>query len=88
MSAGGSFATRPGHGFGTILEVPASTVAWLSEEHAVVSLAPEDSLELGRQVRVVPNDVCVVVNLADEMIVHGAGLEPTTWPVDARGRSR
>ena len=78
----------PGSGFGTILEAPASTVEWLSEEHAVVSLAPEDSLELGQQVRVVPNHVCVVVNLADEVIVHGAGVEPTTWPVDARGRSR
>ena len=78
----------PGGGFGTILEAPASTVEWLSEEHAVVSLGPEDSLELGQQVRVVPNHVCVVVNLADEVIVHGAGVEPTTWPVDARGRSR
>ena len=78
----------PGNGFGTILEAPASTIEWLSEEHAVVPLAPEDSLELGQRIRVVSNHVCVVVNLADEVIVHGSGIEPTTWPVDARGRSR
>jgi D-serine deaminase-like pyridoxal phosphate-dependent protein len=78
----------PGSDFGTILAAPASTVEWLSEEHDVVSLAPEDSLELGQQVRVVPNHVCVVVNVADELIVHGAGVEPTAWPVGARGRSR
>ena len=77
-----------GPGFGTILEAPASVVEWLSEEHAVVAVAAGDSLELGQQVRIVPNHVCVVVNLADELVVHGEGLEPTTWPVDARGRSR
>ena len=75
-------------GFGTILEAPGSVVEWLSEEHAVVAVAPDDSLELGQQVRIVPNHVCVVVNLADELVVHGDGLEPTAWPVDARGRSR
>jgi hypothetical protein len=75
-------------GFGTILGAPASVVEWLSEEHAVVAVAPGDTLELGQQVRIVPNHVCVVVNVADELVVHGEGLEPTTWPVDARGRSR
>ena len=75
-------------GYGTILEAPGSVVEWLSEEHAVVAVAPGDSLELGQQVRIVPNHVCVVVNLADELVVHGESLEPTTWPVDARGRSR
>ena len=75
-------------GFGSILEAPGSVVEWLSEEHAVVAVAPGDSLELGQQVRIVPNHVCVVVNLADELVVHGEGLEPATWPVDARGRSR
>jgi D-serine deaminase-like pyridoxal phosphate-dependent protein len=75
-------------GYGTILEAPGSVVEWLSEEHAVVAVAAGDSLELGQQVRIVPNHVCVVVNLADELVVHGERLEPTTWPVDARGRSR
>ena len=75
-------------GFGAILEAPGSAIEWLSEEHAVVSVAAGDSLELGQQVRIVPNHVCVVVNLADELVVHGEELEPTAWPVDARGRSR
>ena len=91
LDAGSKVLTHdpgPGPGFGTILEAPESIVEWLSEEHAVVAVAPGDSLELGEQVRVVPNHVCVVVNLADELVVHGEGIEPTTWPVDARGRSR
>jgi D-serine deaminase-like pyridoxal phosphate-dependent protein len=75
-------------GFGTILEAPRSSIVRLTEEHAVVVVAAEDALELGQRVRIVPNHVCVVVNLADELVVHSGGLEPTTWPVDARGRSR
>jgi D-serine deaminase-like pyridoxal phosphate-dependent protein len=78
----------PGTGFGTILEAPTSAIAWLGEEHAIVELAAGDALELGQQVRVVPNHVCPVVNLADELVVHGDRVEATAWPVDARGRSR
>ena len=91
LDAGSKVLTHdpgPGPGFGSILEAPESIVEWLSEEHAIVAVAAGDSLELGEQVRVVPNHVCVVVNLADELVVHGEGVEPTTWPVDARGRSR
>ena len=78
----------PETGFRTILEAPRSSIVRLTEEHAVVEVAAEDGLELGQRVRIVPNHDCVVVNLADELVVHGDGLEPTTWPVDARGRSR
>ena len=91
LDAGSKVLTHdpgPGPGFGSILEAPGSVVEWLSEEHAVVAVAAGDSLELGQQVRIVPNHVCVVVNLADELVVHGEELEPTTWPIDARGRSR
>jgi D-serine deaminase-like pyridoxal phosphate-dependent protein len=78
----------PGTGFGTILEAPTSAIAWLGEEHAIVELAAGDALELGQQVHLVPNHVCPVVNLADELVVHGDGVAATAWPVDARGRSR
>ena len=78
----------PGPGHGTILEAPASVVERLGEEHAIVALAPGEALELGQQVRIVPNHVCVVVNLVDELVVHGEGLEHGVWRVDARGRSR
>ena len=91
LDAGSKILTKdpgPAAGFGTVLEAPGSVVEWLAEEHAVVELAPGDSLELGQQVRIVPNHVCVVVNLVDELIVHGEDLEPTVWRVDARGRSR
>jgi D-serine deaminase-like pyridoxal phosphate-dependent protein len=59
-------------------------LAWLGEEHAIVELATGDALELGQQVHIVPNHGCAVVNLADELVVHGDGVEATSWRVDAR----
>jgi D-serine deaminase-like pyridoxal phosphate-dependent protein len=78
----------PAAGHGVVLEAQASSIERLSEEHAVVALAPGERLELGQEVRIVPNHVCVVVNLADELVVHGEGVGPVAWPVDARGRTR
>jgi D-serine deaminase-like pyridoxal phosphate-dependent protein len=78
----------PAAGFGLVLEAPHSTIVKLNEEHAYVTLAREDQLELGQRVGVVPNHACVVVNLFDELIVTRNGRLEETWRVDARGRSQ
>jgi len=72
-------------GFGHLVDAPASTVERLDEEHAYVRIAPEDDLELGQQVRIVPNHACVAVNLSDELVgVRGDSVE-ARWAVE-RGR--
>lgn len=72
-------------GFGHILEAPGSTIAQLYEEHGLVDLADGDELALGQQVRIVPNHVCVAVNLFDELVaVRGETVEGR-WAVE-RGR--
>lgn len=78
----------PDPGFGLVLEAPSSRIEKLAEEHAYVTLAPEDELELGQRVRIVPNHACVVVNLYDELAVTRNGRLEATWRVAARGRSR
>jgi D-serine deaminase-like pyridoxal phosphate-dependent protein len=78
----------PDPAFGLVLEAPTSTIERLDEEHAYVSVAPGDTLELGQQVRVVPNHACVVPNLFDELVVTRGGEVVDRWRVDARGRSR
>ncbi len=72
-------------GFGHVLEAPASTLGQLNEEHGYLALAGADDLELGQQVRIVPNHVCVAVNLFDELIGVRRGQAELRWPV-ARGR--
>ncbi len=73
-------------GFGRLLDRPDARIVLLSEHHAVVE-GYVDPPPLGGQVRVVPNHVCVAVNLAEHLWAdHGTGeLEP--WAVAARGRN-
>jgi D-serine deaminase-like pyridoxal phosphate-dependent protein len=78
----------PDDGYGLVLEAPRSAIARLDEEHGYVSLAEGDRLDLGQQVRIVPNHACVVPNLFDELLVTRDGELVDRWPVDARGRSR
>jgi D-serine deaminase-like pyridoxal phosphate-dependent protein len=77
---------RGSDGFGLILEAPASHVVKLDEEHAYVELGPHDRLELGEQVRIVPNHACVVSNLFAELVLVRDGELAGSWAVDARGR--
>jgi len=74
-------------GFGRLLDRPDARIVLLSEHHAVVE-GYADPPPLGAQVRVVPNHVCVAVNLAEQVWADGGGpsaLEP--WAVAARGRN-
>jgi D-serine deaminase-like pyridoxal phosphate-dependent protein len=76
-----------GEGFGALLDRPDVVVSRLSEEHGILDISQTDwHPEIGDQVRVVPNHVCVVVHLNDE--IHGVrgDIVETSWPVSARGR--
>ncbi len=75
-------STEPGHGL--VLEAPRSQIVRLNEEHAYVELAAGDELELGQQVRVVPNHACVVANLFDELTLVSDGAVAGAWRVDRR----
>jgi D-serine deaminase-like pyridoxal phosphate-dependent protein len=73
-------------GFGLVLDAPESTLVKLDEEHGYVELAHGDALELGQQVRIVPNHACVVSNLFAEFALVRDGALTGRWPVDARSR--
>ncbi len=77
----------PGEGFGSLLEHPEVTVRGMSEEHGILEL--KDSSwrpEVGERVRVIPNHVCIVVHLFDELVgVRGTTIDKR-WAVAARGR--
>lgn len=76
----------PGHGH--VVEYPDAIVAKLSEEHAVVDLsACAEKPEIGARVRVIPNHVCVVVNLFEKVhLIRGDQVEQIL-NVTARGKS-
>ena len=78
----------PGEGFGALLDRPELIVSRMSEEHGIIELGDDTDWrpKVGDIVRIVPNHVCVVVHLFDE--IHGLrdDVVETSWPVAARGR--
>lgn len=73
-----------GHGY--ILEHPELVIERLSEEHGVIPLNSETTLQLNDVITIIPNHACVVANLFDTYTLHRDGEVLGSWPVDARGR--
>ena len=76
-----------GEGFGALLEHPEVLVRNMSEEHGILDLSATSwTPRVGDRVRVVPNHVCVVVHLFDEIIGLRGDRIAERWLVAARGR--
>ncbi|MBS1860350.1 MAG: alanine racemase [Actinobacteria bacterium] len=73
----------PGHGL--LARYPELRVTRVFDYHAVVPVpegAPAPSL--GDVVAVIPNHVCTVAHLADQLILVEAGKVQARWPIDGR----
>jgi D-serine deaminase-like pyridoxal phosphate-dependent protein len=73
-------------GFGALLDRPEVIVKAMSEEHGLLELSATDwRPHVGDRVRIVPNHVCISVNLHAH--VHGVrdGVLERSWSVAARG---
>jgi len=78
-----------GEGHGLILEYPDAIIERLNEEHGILDLTHSARKPaIGERVRIVPNHVCVVTNLHDEVVTMRNGLVEAILPVAARGRTR
>jgi len=90
LDAGSKTLTSDGgglDGFGLILEHPAARIHKMSEEHGFLDLSDcENPPAIGDIVRVVPNHVCVVVNMFDQLVAVRDNRIVDVLPVAARGR--
>ncbi len=77
---------RGAGGFGVLLDHPEVVLSSLSEEHGVLDLsASEWRPRIGERVRIIPNHVCVSVNLQETLLARrGEGHELLT--PEGRGR--
>lgn len=76
-----------GAGYGHVLELPGAVISELSEEHGVLDLRGcKVEPQLGARLRIVPNHVCPVSNLVDEVVLHRADVVQMRLPVAARGK--
>jgi D-serine deaminase-like pyridoxal phosphate-dependent protein len=74
-------------GYGLILEHPQAKIARFSEEHGFLDLsACNDRPKVGDVVRIIPNHVCVVVNMVDRLIATRGDEIVGEIPVVARGK--
>jgi D-serine deaminase-like pyridoxal phosphate-dependent protein len=76
-------------GQGLILEHPEARIARFAEELGFLDLARSNTRpNVGDVVRIVPNHVCVVVNMMDEVVMVRGEEIIGTLPVAARGKLR
>ena len=74
-------------GYGLILEHPEAKIARFAEEHGFLDLARSNTRPVvGDVVRIVPNHVCVVVNMMDEVVMVRGEEIVGTLSVAARGK--
>jgi D-serine deaminase-like pyridoxal phosphate-dependent protein len=76
-------------GHGLILEHPEAKIARFAEEHGFLDLSRSNTRpNVGDVVRIVPNHVCVVVNMMDEVVMVRGDEIVGALPVAARGKLR
>jgi D-serine deaminase-like pyridoxal phosphate-dependent protein len=76
------------NGFGAIVGYPDLVIERVNDYHGVVAApAGVDRPELGQVVAIIPNHICPVVDLVDDVVAIAADGRVVGWPVDARGRS-
>jgi D-serine deaminase-like pyridoxal phosphate-dependent protein len=76
-------------GHGLILEHPEAKIARFAEEHGFLDLTRSNTRpKVGDVVRIVPNHVCVVVNMMDEVVMVRGEEILGSLPVAARGKLR
>lgn len=73
--------------WGRIVEAPEARFYKMNEEHGYVDVSGvERRFEIGDKVRVIPNHVCVCVNLHERMHVVRGDEVFHVWPVGGRGK--
>jgi D-serine deaminase-like pyridoxal phosphate-dependent protein len=80
LSSGG-----PGHG--RVVEAPGASFHKMNEEHGFVDLTrAERSFDPGEKVRIIPNHICVAVNLHEYVYGVRGGKVEEVWNVEGRGK--
>ncbi|MBN9660269.1 MAG: alanine racemase [Acidobacteria bacterium] len=73
--------------FGEILEAPGARFHKMNEEHGFVELAGDSAkLSVGDRVHVLPNHICVAMNLHEQVYGVRGDEVVETWTVEGRGK--
>ncbi len=76
---------EPGHGY--VVGAPGASFHKMNEEHGFIDLThAERPFEIGDKIRIIPNHVCVAVNLHEYVYGVRNGKVEECWHVDGRGK--
>jgi D-serine deaminase-like pyridoxal phosphate-dependent protein len=79
----------PKSGYGYVVEAPDAPIVKLNEEHGYLDIAQsQHRFRVGEVVTVIPNHVCVTVNMHDEILTVRQGEAVGCWKIAARGKVR
>jgi len=79
----------PKSGYGYVVEAPDAAIIKLNEEHGLLDITPSrHTFRVGEVVTIIPNHVCVTVNMHDEIQTVRQGEAVGSWKIAARGRVR
>lgn len=81
-----SLHSGDGKHHGYVLGHPEYILEHLSEEHGHLTIPDGAKLKLGDRLRVVPNHICVCINLRDEVFVVSGDQVVEQWKVAGRGK--
>jgi len=75
-------------GFGYIKGFNNLVINRLSEEHGIIEIKGDCSLEIGDVIEIIPNHVCPVINLADKIYGFRSGMFEKEIIIEGRGKNR
>ena len=76
---------EPSHGH--VKEAPQAVFRKMNEEHGYVDVRNvAGKMEIGRRLRVIPNHICVAMNLHEQVYGVRNGKVECTWRVEGRGK--
>ena len=73
--------------FGHVVEAPGARFHKMNEEHGFIDLTKaEREFSIGDRVRIIPNHICVAVNLHEQVYGVRGGEVEEVWKVEGRGK--
>jgi len=76
-----------GQGFGHLIDVPGAIFGRMNEEHGFIDLtSAERDFGIGEKTRIIPNHICVAVNLHEQVYGVRQGVVEQVWQPEARGK--
>ena len=76
-----------GPAFGRVVEAPQAAFHKMNEEHGFIDIRGVDRrFEIGEKLRIIPNHICVAVNLHEFVYGVRGDTVDEVWKVEARGK--